>query len=74
MKLEADAKEAKLGLWNDPDLIPPWDFRGGGNKATLELAPSPVPFNPDLDIRGNKRSKKYHRPDCPSYDQISPRN
>lgn len=27
MKMEADAKEAKLGLWNDPEPIPPWTFR-----------------------------------------------
>lgn len=25
-------------------------------------------------IRGNRNSKVYHRPDCPSYNQIAPRN
>ena len=73
MNLEAKAREAKIGLWKDPDPIPPWEFRHVGKQRT-DLAPSHPPLNPDLAIRGNKRSKKYHRPDCPSYDQISPRN
>jgi endonuclease YncB( thermonuclease family) len=25
--LEAEAREAKRGLWADPDRIPPWEFR-----------------------------------------------
>jgi len=25
--LEAEAKEAKRGLWSDPHAIPPWEFR-----------------------------------------------
>lgn len=73
-KLEADAKEAKLGLWNDSDPIPPWEFRHGGNRATLIPEASPAPLESGHTIRGNKRSKKYHRPDCPSYDQIAPHN
>lgn len=28
-KLEADAKNNKLGLWSIPNPIPPWDYRKG---------------------------------------------
>ncbi|MDR4483842.1 MAG: thermonuclease family protein [Nitrospirales bacterium] len=73
-KLEADAKAAKLGLWKDSNPIPPWEFRHGRNQTTLTPESSPSPLESGHTIRGNKRSKKYHRPDCPSYRAISPKN
>jgi len=36
-------------------------------------APSPTPPL-DAPIIGNRRSRIYHRPDCPGYDQVSPQN
>jgi endonuclease YncB( thermonuclease family) len=27
MKLEADARSRKIGLWSIPEPTPPWDFR-----------------------------------------------
>jgi micrococcal nuclease len=82
-KFEAVAREAKEGLWNDHHPIPPWDFRHGG--ARTRIAPEPSPshssaVNPPSDsfdsfpVRGNRRSKKYHRSDCPSYNQIAKKN
>jgi endonuclease YncB( thermonuclease family) len=26
-KMEAEAKAAELGLWRDPDPVPPWEWR-----------------------------------------------
>ena len=82
-KFEAVAREAKEGLWNDPHPIPPWDFRHRGERTSIEPEPSPShssAVNPPSDsfdsfpVRGNRRSKKYHRSDCPSYHLISPKN
>jgi len=27
LKMEAEAKAAELGLWRDPDPVPPWEWR-----------------------------------------------
>ena len=31
--LEQEAREAKRGLWSDPDAIPPWEFRRENRKG-----------------------------------------
>jgi micrococcal nuclease len=81
--LEVKAKVAKVGLWVDKDPIPPWIFRHRNELATLQsdqLTEAPpgltTPSAPltSLPILGNRRSHKYHRPDCPSYHAIAPKN
>jgi hypothetical protein len=81
--LEVQAKIAKVGLWKDTNPIPPWIFRHRNELATLQPNPIEAPStglvtppnrSNSLPIFGNKRSQKYHRPDCPSYDLISPKN
>lgn len=84
--LEVKAKVAKVGLWADKDPVPPWIFR---HRNQLVILPSdqitngpanlippltPSPPSTSLPILGNRRSHKYHRPDCPSYHAISPKN
>lgn len=78
--LEAKAKIAKVGLWADKNPIPPWLYRHRGELATLQPqrpSSSLEPPSASLEsqaVRGNRRSKKYHRIDCPSYELISPKN
>ena len=81
--LEVQAKIAKVGLWVDKNPMPPWIFRHRGELATLNsetLAIPPSGLNPPpqilgtLPILGNRHSRKYHRPDCSSYNQIAKRN
>ena len=80
--LEVSAKIAKVGLWADKDPTPPWIYRHRNELATLPLSRPPPssslsqPSRPisDLPILGNRRSHKYHRPDCPSYHLIAPKN
>lgn len=79
-QLEDDARDAKRGLWLDPNPVPPWVFR--------KLQRNPVPSESDDDCRsssprpiglsgtaydiiGNRRSHIYYRVDCPGYDAVS---
>ena len=32
LKLEAEAKKKGLGLWTDPNPVPPWEWRRGRRK------------------------------------------
>ena len=29
---EIEARAARLGLWHDPEPVPPWDYRKAGRK------------------------------------------
>jgi len=63
-ELEAEARAAKRGLWADVHPVPPWEWRQA-QRAT------PMPTGP---IVGNRKSRIYHRSDCPNYRDVSPRN
>src|SRR5215472_5489537 len=82
--LEQEAREAKRGLWAETNPIPPWVYRhpelakeegleaGSVAKGLTTLPPaSPQKEGP---IIGNKNSRVYHRPDCPSYTATAPKN
>lgn len=42
--LEAEAKAARLGLWSDPNPVPPWEWRHGAGwgKKSAKSRPSPA--------------------------------
>ena len=65
---EQQARAAKLGLWKDPNPTPPGDFRQ--EVKNERWGPPP----PEGTVIGNKNSKKYHRPDCPGYRDMSEKN
>jgi endonuclease YncB( thermonuclease family) len=83
---EREARQSKRGLWSQPNPTPPWDFRRGGRAAgggREESGAGEGEGRPGADGRlvppagrliGNRRSMIYHRPDCPSYHQVSPAN
>jgi endonuclease YncB( thermonuclease family) len=73
--LERQAKAAKRGLWNDPQPMPPWEWRSVNRSPTGDRSvATPAGNRQTGSVRGNANSMVYHLPHCPSYDKVSPRN
>jgi micrococcal nuclease len=51
-RLEGEAKAARIGLWSQPNPVPPWEWRRG------EGVPQTA------GVIGNRRSHVYHKPAC----------
>lgn len=66
--LEAAARDRGTGLWGLPEneRQPPWDWRRSGSEPVADLGTG--------RIIGNRRSKVFHLPRCPSYNQVSEQN
>ncbi len=82
---EREARQARRGLWADPNPQPPWEYRHPENetgtfsdvskKGTGAPGNSTAPAaQPGGTVRGNKNSMIYHAPNCPDYDRIAERN
>jgi endonuclease YncB( thermonuclease family) len=78
---EAEARAARRGLWADPQPIAPWDWRQAQRQSTVKLpaasltapmvAPTSRVATTSGPIIGNRRSRVYHRPDCPGHAAVS---
>lgn len=66
ISLESAARENKIGLWSEPNPIPPWDFRHG--KANIPPAQKAVFDQGGIEYHGNSSSKIFHKPGCRHYD------
>jgi endonuclease YncB( thermonuclease family) len=67
--LEEEAKNDKRGLWRDQTPVPPWSWRKGARQPDVR----PLCL-PDCPIIGNSRSRVYHRPDCPGFNDVTEKN
>lgn len=64
---EAEARQAKIGLWSMPNPTPPWDFRKGKDFGDAVAAEAIEPRGEtlgDLTVYVTKEGKEYHRQDC----------
>lgn len=69
--LEAWARDGRRGLWRTSNPQPPWEFRRAGRD---EPSP-PVRPKPGVgSVIGNRNSRVYHAPGCPSRDEVSAQN
>jgi hypothetical protein len=82
--LESEARAAGRGLWADAHPITPWDWREVRRQA-VSSPPAPVLTAPSSaqparvatdsgPVIGNRRSRVYHRPDCPDYTHVASQN
>jgi micrococcal nuclease len=65
-QLEAEAREAKRGLWSQPNPVPPWEWR----RAKRETLPAEMTGK----FIANSRSHVYHTPGCRNAGTISAAN
>lgn len=69
LEAEANAQRHRVGLWSDSSRVPPWLLR-----HSLHDEPEASPQDRTGIIIGNRKSRIYHRPDCPAYLKVSPAN
>jgi micrococcal nuclease len=73
-RAEASARSARRGLWQDQRPVPPWDYRHP-EQAQVSPSPDTQPASSSRSVViGNRRSRVYHRADCPGYQAVSPQN
>ncbi len=46
-QLEAEARAAKRGLWADPHVVPPWEWRGMRTRGRAQGRAAPAPLAED---------------------------
>lgn len=81
LKLETTARDARVGLWEDKNPLPPWEWREAQRIKGRERGPT-APANATLPAlsdaakaggssmvyHGNRRSFVFHSQSCPDYN------
>lgn len=59
LQVEDEARRAKIGLWSDPNPMPPWECRHGGKNGnvTNQVAPKAEPTS--TPVNSSCGSKRY---------------
>ena len=73
-ELENEARSARRGIWALPETErePPWKWREERRESNVSSTPAAAP----RAGAGHRQPAEliYHRPDCPDYGKVSPRN
>ena len=71
-RLEELARNQKKGMWQDPHIIPPWEWRHSGQTAAPLFASSDGKQSGEPStgaaFHGNVSSMKFHAPGCKAYN------
>ena len=71
-RLEELARSQKKGMWQDPHIVPPWEWRHSGQTAAPLFASSDGKKSGDsvtgAAFHGNVSSLKFHAPGCKAYN------
>lgn len=75
LKLEEKARKSRIGLWQDANPKPPWEWRAeqkSGNNGVNTSAPAVETTNTgggsSTVYHGNTRSQVFHGPTCKDYN------
>ncbi len=73
IKTEATAKQLKKGMWSDPHIIPPWEWRHQGKQKSAYRQQSTAETGQRANVttgeyHGNVNSHKLHRPGCSAFN------
>jgi endonuclease YncB( thermonuclease family) len=63
---EKQARDAGVGLWQDHNPIPPWEYRRNGSGASVQNAQSQA--QQSTGYHGNVRSGVFHRSACKDFN------
>lgn len=65
VQVENEARQAKVGLWSDPNPMPPWEYRHGGKDGSVTNQAMPRETTPRTDattvqsLNSSCGSKRY---------------
>ena len=78
LKLEETARDAQVGLWEDKNPQPPWEWRAehrhkngssyGGNVSAATSSTAVAGTGGSIVYHGNLRSHVFHGPSCRDYN------
>jgi endonuclease YncB( thermonuclease family) len=59
VQAEEEARQSKVGLWSDPNPMPPWEYRHGGRNAGFTNQTLPKAEPSSLPVSSSCGSKRY---------------
>lgn len=59
LQVEDEARRAKVGLWSDPNPIPPWEYRHGGKNSSVANRVAPKAEPTSQPVNSSCGSKRY---------------
>ena len=68
LQLEGQVRNARIGLWQDADPVPPWRWRKGAQNSSHEAGSTRNYTATTGGYHGNVKSHVFHSPSCRQYN------